>query len=688
MESADIIGALRRIAQSLSGSLELNMVFDRVAEVTRSVIPCDDVIIARLCGDDEVQVHAYVSRGERLVYSGSLTDCSPMLRRGLERIVKSDTPTDYLDPAYGADRWVRDQGYQSGMVVPLTRGSEVLGNLGVASRAHVLFTEDQLAALLSFADMVVLALEHERLWDLDAAQRRRMDAIDSLLLTLADSINIREVFDRVSEVVSPVLAHDRMALITPTVDGKRIKVQAVSGEPIPDVPPTLPVEEQLLNPEIDYEIIADLGVMAPDDSETMRLARKLGIRSVLRIPLRMDTGGLAALIFVSKVKNLYKEEDVLIARRVADHVSLALSHQRLAEEEHRAGEERRRAEVLQERVQALRTELDAVSGSPRILGESQSWKDALNQAAKVAPIETTVLLTGESGTGKDVVARFIHRGSARSGGPYVAINCAALPETLLESELFGHERGAFTGATQSRPGRIQQAAGGTLLLDEVGEMSLPVQAKLLRVLQEKEYQPLGGSKTLKADVRILAATNRDLDAAIRRGTFREDLYYRLRVFEIRLPPLRERRDDIHPMAEAFLEEIGRSVGRPAAGISRDALGALLAYSFPGNVRELRNAIERATILCDGGLISVEHLPMGLQRPVAPKVAPIPSHARGQDMNLMAVERDMILQALAEADNNRSKAARILGITRSQLYSRMQRHGLAANADSGAAGASL
>jgi transcriptional regulator with GAF, ATPase, and Fis domain len=481
MESAGIIEALRRIAQTLSGSLELDLVFDRVAEVARSVIPCDDVLIIRLRGDGTVQVHAYLSRCERVLYAGSLTDCSPSLRRALGGILKSDAAMDMLNPDYGADRWARDQGYQSGVAVPLARESEVLGNLGVASRTGVPFTENHVSALATFADLVVLAIEHERLWNLDAAQRRRMDAIDSLLLTMADSIDIREIFDRVSEVVSPVLSHDRMVLIAPTADSQRVRVEAVSGEPIPDVPDTLPVQEHLLNPELEFEIYVDLDSLAPDDSETIRLARKLGIRSALRIPLRMDTGGLGALVFVSRTPNLYQLEDVLIARRVADHMSLALSHQHLAEEAHRLAEERRRAEVLEERVAALRTELDAVSGSPRMIGESRSWKEALTQAAKVAPTETTVLLTGESGTGKDVVARFIHHGSPRAGGPFVAVNCAAIPEALLESELFGHEKGAFTGAISSRPGRIQSAAGGVLFLDEVGEMSMGVQAMRVRL---------------------------------------------------------------------------------------------------------------------------------------------------------------------------------------------------------------
>jgi Nif-specific regulatory protein len=204
-------------------------------------------------------------------------------------------------------------------------------------------------------------------------------------------------------------------------------------------------------------------------------------------------------------------------------------------------------------VLALTDELETTRPYRRVVGESKQWKDVLTQAAKVAPTETTVLLTGESGTGKEVVARFIHRGSPRADGPFVALNCAALPETLLESELFGHEKGAFTGATAARPGRIEQAAGGGLFLDEVGEMSPSVQAKLLRVLQEREYQRLGGTRPMKADVRVIAATNRNLEAALARGEFRDDLYYRLRVFEIHLSPLRERPEDILPLAAAFLE---------------------------------------------------------------------------------------------------------------------------------------
>ena len=320
-----------------------------------------------------------------------------------------------------------------------------------------------------------------------------------------------------------------------------------------------------------------------------------------------------------------------------------------------------------------------------VIGMSQSWRAVLAQAAKVAPKETTVLLSGESGTGKEVVAQLIHRGSRRSAGPFVALNCAALPEALLESELFGYEKGAFTGAVSARAGRLEQAAGGTLFLDEVGEMSPAVQAKFLRVLQEREFQRLGGTRTLKADVRVIAATNRDLKAAMTQGAFREDLYYRLHVFAIHLPPLRERQEDILPLLEHFMEELGPAVlGRPAAGISREARAHFLAYPWPGNVRELRNAVERALVLCEGGLINPEHLPWRVEAPTnAPLIRLTASAATpacgdfpAQGVDLEAMERTLIERALTQTGRNKSKAAKLLGLSRGKLYTRMERFGLA------------
>src|SRR4029079_16101982 len=315
--------------------------------------------------------------------------------------------------------------------------------------------------------------------------------------------------------------------------------------------------------------------------------------SALRVAIPLGSSVFGSLFFLAREPGRFSEDDVDFARRVADHLALALSHQHLAEAERRDAAARETAAQLEAQVATLTRELEARTGQRRVLGHSHQWRDALAQAARVAQTVTTVLLTGESGTGKEVVARFIHQGSRRGHGAFVAINCAALPDQLLESELFGHERGAFTGAVAAKPGRIEQAHNGVLFLDEVGEMAPTDQAKLLRVLEEREFMRLGSTGVIQADIRVMAATNRDLHAAMQRGEFREDLYYRLGVFEIALPPLRERLDDVLELADAFLAEIGEHVGRPAAGISREAREHLIAYEWPGNVRELRNAIERA-----------------------------------------------------------------------------------------------
>jgi transcriptional regulator with GAF, ATPase, and Fis domain len=300
-----------------------------------------------------------------------------------------------------------------------------------------------------------------------------------------------------------------------------------------------------------------------------------------------------------------------------------------------------------------------------VIGQSPGWQDVLKKAAQVAATDTTVFLQGESGTGKEVVARYIHRMSPRRRGPFVAINCAALPESLLESELFGYERGAFTGAQIAKPGQIQLAAGGVLFLDEVTEMSPAAQAKLLRVLQEREFQRLGGTRPVKTNVRIIAASNQDMRKAVKRGEFREDLYYRLYVFDIGIPPLRDRASDIPLFADAFLQEFGRALGRSTVALSADAAGALVAYDWPGNVRELRNVLERAAILCEGGPILTQHLSVDLTR--------TPAVASTTDLKVM--ERQAVAHMLQQTKGNKAKAARRLGLTRTQLYVRLRRYGL-------------
>jgi DNA-binding NtrC family response regulator len=300
-----------------------------------------------------------------------------------------------------------------------------------------------------------------------------------------------------------------------------------------------------------------------------------------------------------------------------------------------------------------------------VVAESPGMLDALREAALVAPFDSRVLLTGESGTGKEVVANLIHAWSPRHGHPMVCVNCAAIPESLLESELFGHERGAFTGAVDARVGRFEDAAGGTVFLDEIAEMPPALQAKLLRVTQDGTFQRLGANRVLHTDVRLIAATNRDLEAEVVAGRFREDLFYRLNVIEIRLPPLRERNADILPLAHHFAARYGG--GRPR--LSPAVASRLALYGWPGNVRELQNAMERAALGARGGVILPEHLPRRILEatgPLAPAASAGPS-ARLQDMEDM-----LILQALREHGFNRTETAQALGISRRALIYKLRR----------------
>jgi transcriptional regulator with PAS, ATPase and Fis domain len=413
---------------------------------------------------------------------------------------------------------------------------------------------------------------------------------------------------------------------------------------------------------IDDFTTATLAIVEPADLQERIVSA--GYRSALTVLTRAGDQEMG-LGFWSKRPHAFGPHDVPVARRLADHVALAVSHEQLADAARQVAEAHARAVRLESRVQSLVDELDSKSGHARVVGQSPEWIDTLKQATQVASTETTVLLTGESGTGKEVVARFIHRASARKGGPFIALNCAALPEQLLESELFGYERGAFTGAQQSKPGQIELAAGGVLFLDEVSEMSPSAQAKFLRVLQEREFSRLGGTRVQRANVRIIAASNRDLRKAVERGDFREDLFYRLQVFDIRLAPLRERKSDIVPLSDSFLQEFAKAFGRPPAGLTRNAREALLQHDWPGNVRELRNALERAAILCEGGLIGTQHL--SLYTP--------PRGVQAVTTDLNTVERETIDTVMRECRGNKSKAAKRLGLSRTQLYGRLRKYDL-------------
>lgn len=325
----------------------------------------------------------------------------------------------------------------------------------------------------------------------------------------------------------------------------------------------------------------------------------------------------------------------------------------------------------------LRRQLTDAAARPDILGRSQAIKDMLQIISTVAPTEATVLITGESGTGKELVARALHEGSARAARPLVTVNCAALAENLLESELFGHEKGSFTGADRRREGRFMQANGGTLFLDEIGEMPLPLQAKLLRALQQREVQRVGSDTPITVDVRVLAATNRDLRREAAEKRFREDLYFRLNVISIEVPSLCRRSEDIPLLAAHFLQRFAERNRKNIKGFAPQALDSMLRYSWPGNVRELENAVERAVILCNGDLITGRELPASVVgAPAAATAAAVPEGDISlAGLSLDTVEHRAIEETLRQTGDNKSEAARRLGITRATLHNKLRKYGL-------------
>ena len=349
-------------------------------------------------------------------------------------------------------------------------------------------------------------------------------------------------------------------------------------------------------------------------------------------------------------------------RIVASMISQAVRIHRLLEAE--------RHKLVSENAQ-LREELHRRYDFSSLVGTSGPMRQMYEEMARVAGTSTTVLIRGESGTGKELIASSIHYHSTRAKKPFIKVNCAALPETLVESELFGHERGAFTGAESRKKGRFELASGGTIFLDEIGELSPAIQVKLLRVLQEREFERVGGTEPVKVDVRVVAATNRNLETALAEGNFREDLYYRLNVFPIFIPPLRERRADVLPLADHFVEKYAREHGKTIKRISTPAIDQLASYHWPGNVRELENTIERAVLMADGEVIHGHHLPPTLQ--TAEATGTVVNTSLGGAVGTF--ERSLIVDALKTTRGNRSQAARLLGTTERVINYKVKKYGI-------------
>jgi Nif-specific regulatory protein len=388
-----------------------------------------------------------------------------------------------------------------------------------------------------------------------------------------------------------------------------------------------------------------------------------GEMSFICVPITQDGRTLGALgVMLAYDKDGDYERETKFYGIVASMIAQAFRVHRLIEAE--------RQRLVQENAQ-LRQELKERYEFRNIIGNSRPMQGVYEQVAQVAATNTTVLIRGESGTGKEMIAHAVHYNSPRAGKPFVKVSCGALPESLIESELFGYEAGAFTDARAQKKGRFELAHGGTLFLDEVGELTLSTQVKLLRVLQEREFERLGGVQPIKVNVRLIAATNKDLESAVRQGGFREDLYYRLNVFTLYLPPLRERRSDALLLADHFVEKYASAHGKDVRRIATTAIDMLMSYHWPGNVRELENCIERAVLVCDGGVIHAHHLPPSLQTAEVSGTLP----RRSLEAAVESYEKDLILDALKTARGSRAKAARLLDTTERIIGYKVKKYGV-------------
>src|SRR6185436_16528020 len=494
IDPASLSSVLAEIADLAAETLELQEVFDRVATAIRRLIPLDHMGVVRILDGQWAVLHAATlpcpKQADRLLVTlddcttaEPLTDWSPRLRPRPSPIERVEDAALELDPAFPCDRRLIEKGVRSTIWEPFRMGDSFSGGVWACSYTPNVFTAEHQQVLRPIAALLGSAVEHWRIWDAERRRRWRLDQLESLLGTLAESLDVREVFSRLSAAVQPLLAHDFMVLTALDLQARTIRVVAAAGdENVPEPENAVPLsDEETSRRSQDFELMRDIPAEVAGTTERERLILSTGMRSWIRVPVLLGGEVAGGLSFFHREPARFERGDAELAGRLADRVALMLSHQRLAEEARVAAEARERAERLEATVEALSQQLQWRHG--RVAGTSLSWRQVLQQIGRVAAAETTVLVTGESGTGKEVVANLIHEGSARARKPLVAVNCAALPEQLLESELFGHEKGAFTGALATKIGRIEQAAGGTLFLDEIAEMSPLLQAKLLRVLQ-------------------------------------------------------------------------------------------------------------------------------------------------------------------------------------------------------------
>lgn len=568
------------------------------------------------------------------------------------------------------------------LIIPIILNGRVLGLLGLHdTHSPRVWLDEEVTFLQSIAQQLAIGYQYTSLYVTQEQESKRTNALLEIANTLNSHSDFKEVSALVLERAIGLVGADYGALGVLDQTGKRISLASFKSAEGIKVTRLLKMIEQH-NKSLAIDSFSALGDLLSDrktlrlvDSQlpfAIRLFFNTQLRGKTALVTQVNVAGQAygLLGFVWSRENPFEDHDIALIEGIADQIGTALERDQLS------------AEVMR-----LKSELHQKQSE--IVGQAPSIRRAIELGLNVADTNTTVLILGESGTGKELIANLIHFNSGRESGPYIKLNCGAIPETLLESELFGHEKGAFTDARSQRQGRFEEANGGTLFLDEIGEMPPQAQVKLLRVLQDGEFTRIGGKQVIKSDVRVIAATNSDLETAIDEGHFRKDLFYRLSVFPISLPPLRERPEDVHLLIFHFLELYKEKSGRFVSGISNEAMRALVSYEWPGNVRELENAIERAVIIASGRQIELADLPDAIGR----RVSEAHAYARQEraaasgegraislDISLPSaldeIEKQVIRATLDYTAGDKSRAARLLNIGRKTLYRKIDEYNIA------------
>ena len=530
-----------------------------------------------------------------------------------------------------------------------------------------MFSEQAFSLLRIFATRAGAELERKHAGDALSKSQEHLRTLLDINNAIVTKLTREELFTAISEVLARVIKFDRLALSMYDPESDVLRLVTYAGpyrrEDYTPIGRVLdlndsPAGRAFLNQK--PVLRRDLETERQTSSEQRAYGH--GFRSFCALPVTVRGRRIGAITVGSLAKNQYAEADAEFLMEIANQIAIAVDNMKSHEE----------TEALKARFEAeavyLQEEIKTEHNFEEIIGQSSLLRQLLRNVEQVAPTEATVLIQGETGTGKKLVARAVHDRSRRKDRPLVKVNCGSIPAGLVESELFGHEKGAFTGVTQRRIGRFELANGGTIFLDEVTELPIDTQVKLLRVLQEGEFERVGSSQTIKVDVRAIAATNRDLKEVVKNGTFRSDLFYRLNVFPLGVPALRERKDDIPLLVNFFLSKFGKKLGKEVRGVSQKSMDSLLHYDWPGNVRELQNIVERVAVLASGPIVQIDESMVGSGETARESVVDTLENA----------ERNHILRALNETRwvvHGKKGAAEILGINPSTLRSRMEKLGI-------------